>query len=122
MNLDFESEADMVEKYRASLALQPVATALSRIRPLSMACRAVISLIAAIFGKIPIRIVVASCRSSSRGMGFERYVEYALDVPMYFVYRDGEYVDVSGQSFRDFLDGEVPAAWRTPTMMTGPII
>jgi glutamate--cysteine ligase len=43
------------------------------------------------------------------GMGFERYVDYALDVPMYFVYRDGKYIDAAGQSFRDFLDGNLPA-------------
>ena len=43
------------------------------------------------------------------GMGFERYVDYALDVPMYFVYRDGRYIDASGQSFRDFMDGKLPA-------------
>ena len=43
------------------------------------------------------------------GMGFERWVEYALDVPMYFVYRDGTYIDALGQSFRDFLDGRLPA-------------
>jgi glutamate--cysteine ligase len=43
------------------------------------------------------------------GMGFERYVDYALDVPMYFVYRDGKYIDALGQSFRDFLDGRLPA-------------
>ena len=42
-------------------------------------------------------------------MGFERYVDYALDVPMYFVYRDGRYIDALGQSFRDFLDGRLPA-------------
>jgi len=43
------------------------------------------------------------------GMGFERYVDYLLDVPMYFVYRDGRYIDASGQSFRDFLKGRLPA-------------
>ena len=44
------------------------------------------------------------------GMGFERYVDYALDVPMYFVYRDGRYIDALGQSFRDFLDGAAAGA------------
>ena len=43
------------------------------------------------------------------GFGFQQYVDYALDVPMYFVYRDGKYIDASGQSFRDFLDGKLPA-------------
>ena len=42
------------------------------------------------------------------GMGYERYVDYALDVPMYFVYRDGRYIDAAGGSFRDFLDGKLP--------------
>ena len=51
------------------------------------------------------------------GFGFERWVDYALDVPMYFVYRGGGYVDASGQSFRDFLEGKLPALpGETPTM------
>ena len=51
------------------------------------------------------------------GMGFERYVQYALDVPMYFVYRDGEYINALGQSFRDFMKGELPALpGETPTL------
>ena len=48
------------------------------------------------------------------GFGFERYADYMLDVPMYFVYRDGKYIDASGQSFRDFLLGKLPAAARKP--------
>ena len=43
------------------------------------------------------------------GFGYERYVDYMLDVPMYFVFRDGQYIDAAGQSFRDFLDGKLPA-------------
>ena len=51
------------------------------------------------------------------GFGFERYVDYALDVPMYFVYRDGRYIDVAGKSFRHFLDGSIPELKGiTPTM------
>ena len=51
------------------------------------------------------------------GMGFERYVDYVLDVPMYFVYRNGEYIDASGQSFRDFMAGKLPAyPGQIPTM------
>ncbi len=51
------------------------------------------------------------------GMGFERYVDYALDVPMYFVYREGRYIDASGQSFRDFMEGQLPALpGERPTM------
>ena len=58
------------------------------------------------------------------GMGFERYVDYALDVPMYFVYRDGRYHDVAGASFRDFLDGKLHGAARraADASTTGPII
>jgi glutamate--cysteine ligase len=56
------------------------------------------------------------------GFGFERWVDYALDVPMYFVYRDGKYIDALGQSFRDFLKGRAArAAGRMPTLSTGPI-
>ncbi len=57
------------------------------------------------------------------GFGFERYVDYMLDVPMYFVYRDGRYIDASGQSFRDFLAGgcrRCPA--KSPRSATGPTI
>lgn len=51
------------------------------------------------------------------GFGFERYADYALDVPMYFVYRDGQYIDALGQSFRDFLKGQLPALpGETPTL------
>jgi len=51
------------------------------------------------------------------GFGFERWVDYALDVPMYFVYRDGKYIDALGQSFRDFMDGRLPALpGETPTL------
>jgi glutamate--cysteine ligase len=108
-NLDFGSEADMVKKFRMSLALQPVVTAL--------------------FANSPFRDGKPSGFKSRRaqvwtdtdpdrtgdlpfvfetGFGFERYVDYALDVPMYFVLRNGRYIDVSGQSFRDFLKGELP--------------
>ena len=110
VNLDFSSEADMVQKLRVSLALQPIATA--------------------IFANSPLHEGVPSGFSSYRshvwtdtdpdrtgmlpfafedGMGFERYVDYALDVPMYFVYRDGTYLDARGQSFRSFLAGKLPA-------------
>jgi glutamate--cysteine ligase len=42
------------------------------------------------------------------GFGYEPYLDYALDVPMYFVYRDGKYIDVAGESFRKFLEGKLP--------------
>ena len=118
VNLDFGSEADMVEKFRVSLALQPVATALFANSPF-VEGRAV--------GWQSWRSHLWEDTDPDRcgilpfvfedGMGFERYADYALDVPMYFVYRDGNYVDVSGQSFRDFLRGRLPGLeGELPTM------
>jgi glutamate--cysteine ligase len=110
VNLDFASEADMVKKYRVALALQPVATALFASSPffegrpngfLSWRGRVWQDVDRARSGTLPFVF--------EEGFGFERYVDYALDVPMYFVYRDGRYIDASGQSFRDFLDGRLPA-------------
>ena len=110
VNLDFGSEADMVQKLRVALALQPVATALFANSPFfegkpnghkSWRSRVWRDLDAARTGMLPWVF--------ENGMGFERWVEYALDVPMYFVYRDGKYIDALGQSFRDFLKGELPA-------------
>jgi glutamate--cysteine ligase len=118
VNLDFGSEADMVEKFRVSLALQPVATALFANSPFVEGKPT---------GWQSFRSHIWEDTDPDRtgilpfvledGMGFERYVDYSLDVPMYFVYRNGEYVDVSGQSFRDFLDGNLPGRpGETPTM------
>jgi glutamate--cysteine ligase len=110
VNLDWASEADMVQKFRVGLALQPVATALFACSPFfdgkvngwqSWRARIWRDTDPDRTGMLP--WVFAD------GMGFERYVDYALDVPMYFVYRDGRYVDALGQSFRDFLDGRLPA-------------
>ncbi|MEM7614413.1 MAG: glutamate--cysteine ligase, partial [Pseudomonadota bacterium] len=110
VNLDFASEADMVRKFRTALALQPVATALFANSPFfegkpngfqSWRSRIWRNLDADRTGMLPFVF--------EDGMGFERYVDYALDVPMYFVYRDGAYVDALGQSFRDFLEGKLPA-------------
>ncbi|MEM9431503.1 MAG: glutamate--cysteine ligase [Pseudomonadota bacterium] len=110
VNLDFASEADMVKKFRVALALQPVATALFANSPffegkpnghMSWRSRIWRDLDAARTGMLPFVF--------EDGMGFERYADYALDVPMYFVYRDGRYIDARGQSFRDFLDGRLPA-------------
>ncbi len=110
VNLDFGSEADMVQKFRVALALQPVATALFANSPFfegkpngfqSWRSRIWRSLDDARTGTLPFVF--------EDGMGFERYVDYALDVPMYFVYRDGKYIDALGMSFRDFLKGELPA-------------
>ncbi|MEE4118394.1 MAG: glutamate--cysteine ligase [Paracoccaceae bacterium] len=110
VNLDFASEADMVQKLRVALALQPVATALFANSPFfegrpnghkSWRSRIWRDLDADRTGMLPFVF--------DEGMGFQRWVDYALDVPMYFVYRDGAYIDALGQSFRDFLRGELPA-------------
>ena len=110
VNLDFASEADMVQKFRVALALQPVATALFANSPFfegkpnghqSWRARIWRDLDPDRTGMLPFVF--------EDGMGFERYVDYALDVPMYFVYRDGVYIDALGMSFRDFLKGELPA-------------
>ncbi len=105
-NLDFGSEADMVKKFRVSLALQPIATALFANSPFmhgelngykSYRSRIWLDTDADRTGMLPFVF--------DEGFGFEQYVDYALDVPMYFVYRNGEYLDASGKSFRDFLNG-----------------
>ncbi len=118
VNLDFADEADMVQKFRVALALQPVATALFANSPFfegkpnghkSWRSRIWRDLDPARTGMLPFVF--------EDGMGFERYVQYALDVPMYFVYRDGEYIDALGQSFRDFMQGKLPALpGETPTL------
>jgi glutamate--cysteine ligase len=108
VNLDYGDEADMVKKLRVSLALQPIATALFANSPFTEGRPN---------GFRTFRSQIWTDTDPDRsgmlpfafepGMGFERYVDYALDVPMYFVYRDGRYIDVSGQSFRAFLDGRL---------------
>jgi len=110
VNLDFASEADMVEKFRIGLALQPVATALFANSPFKEG---------KINGLKSYRSHVWTDTDPDRcgmlpfvfeeGMGFERWVDHVLDVPMYFVKRDGRYIDASGQSFRDFMAGKLPA-------------
>ncbi|HEX3881778.1 MAG TPA: glutamate--cysteine ligase [Stellaceae bacterium] len=109
-NLDYQSEADMVQKFRVSLALQPVAVALFANSPFvegkpsgfqSLRSRVWTDTDADRCGTLPFVF--------ERGFGFEQYVDYMLDVPMYFVYREGRYIDASGQSFRDFMAGKLPA-------------
>jgi glutamate--cysteine ligase len=109
VNLDFAAEADMVKKLRVALALQPVATALFANSPFTEGKpNGFVSFRAHIWTDTdPDRTGMLPFAFES-GMGYERYVDYALDVPMYFVYRDGRYVDVAGQSFRDFLAGRLP--------------
>ena len=109
-NLDFDSEADMVLKFRTSLALQPIATALFANSPFTEGRPN---------GFLSARANVWTDTDPDRtgmldfvfqdGFGFERYADYALDTPMYFAKRDGKYIDASGQSFRDFMDGRLPA-------------
>jgi glutamate--cysteine ligase len=110
VNLDYASEADMVRKLRVAIALQPVATALFASSPFfdgapnghrSWRSRIWRGLDDSRTGMLPFAF--------EDGMGFQRYVDWVLDVPMYFVYRDGRYINALGQSFRDFLKGELPA-------------
>ena len=107
-NLDYASEADMAQKFRVSLALQPLATALFANSPFTEGKPN---------GFLSYRSHIWSDTDPDRtgmlpfvfedGFGYERYADYALDVPMYFVYRDGRYIDAAGLSFRDFLDGKL---------------
>ncbi|MET0337100.1 MAG: glutamate--cysteine ligase, partial [Caulobacter sp.] len=109
-NLDFSSEADMVKKLRVSLALQPVATALFANSPFTEGKPN---------GFLSFRSHIWTDTDKARsgmlpwafedGMGFERYTDYALDVPMYFVKRGDKYIDVSGKRFGDFIDGKLDA-------------
>ena len=110
VNLDYSSEADMVKKFRVGLALQPVATALFANSPFTDGKPN---------GYKSFRSHIWEDTDPSRtgmlpfvfdeGFGYERYCDYALDVPMYFVFRDGRYIDAAGQSFRDFIEGKLPA-------------
>jgi glutamate--cysteine ligase len=109
VNLDYSSEADMAKKFRVGLALQPVATALFANSPLTEGKPN---------GYRSFRSHIWEDTDPDRtgmlpfvfedGFGYERYLDYALDVPMYFVYRDGKYIDVAGESFRAFLEGKLP--------------
>ena len=109
VNLDYSSEADMVKKFRVGLALQPVATALFANSPFTERKPN---------GFKSFRSHIWEDTDPDRtgmlpfvfedGFGYERYCDYALEVPMYFVYRDGKYIDAAGESFRAFLDGKLP--------------
>lgn len=109
VNLDFDSEKTMIQMFRIGLALQPIATALWANSPFRNGKPS---------GFLSFRSHIWTDTDPDRcgtlpfvfedGFGFERYVDYILDVPMYFVYRDGNYIDVSGQSFRDFMAGKLP--------------
>ncbi|CAK9141886.1 unnamed protein product [Ilex paraguariensis] len=109
VNLDFSSEADMIRKSRAALALQPIATALFANSPFTEGKPN---------GYLSMRSQIWTDTDKNRtGMlpfvfdesfGFEQYVDYALDVPMYFTYRKKKYIDCAGMSFRDFMAGKLP--------------
>jgi glutamate--cysteine ligase len=119
VNLDFESEADMVKKFRVGLALQPITTALFANSPFREGKPS---------GFLSYRAQVWTDVDNARagmlpwvfegGMGFERYVDYALDVPMYFLYRDGKYIDMAGKSFRDFLARKIPEVAHIEPMLS----
>lgn len=108
VNLDYATEADMAQKFRVGLALQPLATALFANSPFTEGKPN---------GYLSYRSHIWSDTDPARtgmlpfvfedGFGYERYADYMLDVPMYFVYRDGKYIDAAGLSFRDFLKGEL---------------
>jgi glutamate--cysteine ligase len=119
VNLDFESEADMVKKFRIGLALQPITTALFANSPFREGRPS---------GFLSYRAQVWTDVDNARagmlpwvfedGMSFERYVDYALDVPMYFLYRDGKYIDMAGKSFRKFLAREIPEVAHIEPMLS----
>ena len=108
VNLDFSSEADMIKKFRVGLALQPIATALFADSPFTEGQPN---------GYQSYRSQIWTDTDADRtgmldfvfedGFGYERYVDYLLDVPMYFSYRDGTYIDLAGKSFRKFLAGDL---------------
>lgn len=110
VNLDFKSEKDMVEKMRIGMALQPIVTALFACSPfLERKLTGYQSFRAHIWQDTdPDRCGILPF-VFDESMGFERYVDYMLDIPMYFVYRNGMYIDALGQSFRDFMAGNLPA-------------
>jgi glutamate--cysteine ligase len=108
VNLDFSTEADMVKKLRVSLALQPIATALFASSPFKDGKPSgFISTRADVWSDVDRERTGTLPFAFEDGMGFERYVDWMLDVPMYFVYRDGKYLDASGHSFRDFMAGKL---------------
>jgi glutamate--cysteine ligase len=111
VNLDYASEADMIKKFRVSLALQPLATALFANSPFKEGKPN---------GYLSYRSHIWTDTDKNRtgmlpfvfeeGFGFERYVQYMLDVPMYFIYRGGKYINCAGRSFRDYLARKLPEA------------
>jgi len=110
VNLDYGSEADMAKKFRVGLALQPLATALFANSPFTEGRpNGFLSYRSHIWSDTDPHRTGMLPFVFEQGFGYERYVDYMLDVPMYFVFRDGKYIDAAGQSFRDFMAGELPA-------------
>jgi glutamate--cysteine ligase len=108
VNLDFADEADMVRKFRLALALQPVATAIFACSPFTEGRpNGFLSLRSEVWRHTDDKRTGTLPFVFEPGMGFERYADYALKVPMYFVYRRGRYIDVAGASFSDFLHGRL---------------
>jgi glutamate--cysteine ligase len=109
VNLDFGSQADMIKKFRVSLALQPIATALFADSPFTEGRPN---------GYLSYRSQIWTDTDADRtgmldfvfedGFGYERYVDYILDVPMYFSYQGGHYIDLAGQDFKQFMAGQLP--------------
>ena len=111
VNLDFADEADMVKKLRVSLALQPIATALFASSPFTEgSLNGFKSMRSEVWRDTDRRRTGMLPFAFEDGMGYERYVDYALDVPMYFVYRDGRYIDASGGSFQRLPRRQAAAA------------
>jgi glutamate--cysteine ligase len=110
VNLDFDSEATMVRMFRVGLALQPIATAIWANSPFKDGRpNGFLSYRGHVWTDVDPDRTGGLPFVFEKGFGFERYVDYMLDVPMYFVYRDGKYIDAAGQSFRDFMKGCLPA-------------
>ncbi len=106
-NLDYLDESDMRRKFRTSLALQPIATALFANSPMRDGKLTNVQSNRALVwtDTDPDRCGVPACVFEPN-FGYEQWIDYVLDVPMYFIYRDGEYLDVAGKSFRRFLSSD----------------
>ena len=106
-NLDYQDEEDMRRKFKTSLALQPIATALFANSPIKDGSLTNIQSNRALVwtDTDPDRCGVPQCVFDSN-FGYEQWIDYVLDVPMYFIYRDGQYLDVAGKSFRRFMTSE----------------
>lgn len=110
VNLDFESEHDMIEKFRIGLALQPIAQALFANSPFKEGKpTGFLTTRGHVWTDVDNRRAGGLPFVFNKDFSFEKYVDYAMDVPMYFVYRDGKYINALGQSWRDFMEAKLPA-------------